>query len=238
MTVQRKLSYLLYRKGIANLPDDISIQSNCEVPDLFFIFVRSDLFIAKWNSETVKTFVSAAFGELELNPSLVPKYIDGTVNYLPFRYIEPDIKTISPYCLSAMTDIRIETDAELIRMSMFPLAPSRLSSIYAFADDSTVQKASLVHGWDINTVKRVKLNPSPLTRVWKANMEIVSLMRNIYPAFGLDSRSINEVWRAYWACEGNIQVIGPNLEVIGLRKRYESGVTWEYLIEGRVTFLD
>lgn len=219
------------------MADSLAFLANCPVPDEFLIFVKADSVVAIHNANVMRTYVSVAYGELG-NADILQKYLKGTLSYLPFRYIKPDLDVISPYCLTGVSDIRIETDAEMARIAYNPLAPSRLSAIFAFGDEATAQKASIIHGWDINTLRRTKLEPGPLTRVWKANMEIVSLMRNLYPAFSLDPATLQDVWSSNWSGQGNIRIMGPDPANLATRKAYESETTWEYLIEGRVRFLD
>ncbi|MDJ6355575.1 hypothetical protein LEH54_02725 [Salmonella enterica] len=65
-------------------------------------------------------------------------------------------------------------------------------------------------------------------------MEVVSLIRHAYSVSGFSSDE--EVWQHYWAGNGNIEFELPGRDL--QRQRYESGVIWEYLIEGTLERID
>lgn len=145
-----------------------------------------------------------------------------------------DNKALSPYFLTAINDYRIEYDAEMHRMAKHSLYPSRLSSIYAFSDMNTCHQVSMKYGWPLNSVKKFRLKENPFNRVIKVNMEHVSLARLAYKISMITNVSC--IWESYWSGIGNIMLELP--EAGGGRKRYESGVIWEYLIEGCVEHSD
>jgi hypothetical protein len=160
----------------------------------------------------------------------------GKVRYLPYELCQMDQLTISPYFLSAINDYRVEYDAEVYRFKYYPLYPSRLSAIYAFGDYETCKVVSKKYKWDINSVEKFNLIDFPLTRIVKVNMEHVSLARQAYRIAAMSEAEINSIWNSYWSNFGNIKI---ELPAVGFtRNIYDSGVIWEYLIEGTVKHIE
>ena len=197
------------------------------VPEEFYVFVNFSNPVAA-NNYKVGAYTSGACSTW-FNEASLKKYIDGTLRYLPFSPCERDSMAISPYCLSAINDYRIEYDAEVCRMQNFPLYPSRLSATYAFGDYETCEKVSQIYGWDLSTVRKFKLLEAPLNRVVKVNMEHVSLSRHAYRVSSIEN--INDIWLAYWKGVGNINIELPDGVNLSRNIR-SSGEIWEYLIEG------
>ncbi|EGQ8476278.1 hypothetical protein FLL96_19405 [Vibrio cholerae] len=203
------------------------INVNEEIPEEFYVFVNFSSPIAV-NNFRVGAYTSAACS-MWLNEETLRKYLDGSLNYLPFAPSERDPIAISPYCLTAINDYRIEYDAEMFRKQHFPLYPSRLSATYAFGDIETCYEVSRKYGWDISTVRKFKLLDTPLNRVAKVNMDHVSLARHAYKVASM--QNVDDLWHAYWTGIGNIQMElpdGPDFS----RNIRDSGVIWEYLVEG------
>jgi hypothetical protein len=48
----------------------------------------------------------------------------------------------------------------------------------------------------------------------------------------------DRIWSHYWAGEGNLQVETPDIEGFGGKRIWDSGVIWEWLIEGRLISKD
>ncbi|PCI43871.1 MAG: hypothetical protein COB41_06065, partial [Proteobacteria bacterium] len=137
---------------------------------------------------------------------------------------------LSPYLLSAINDYRIEYDAEIYREENHPLYPSRLSALYAFGSIETCRLVSEKYGWPLDAVQQFRLKDWPLTRIAKVNMEHVSLARRAYKISMM--QDIDRLWGGYWTGFDEIilELPSSNFE----RKQYNSGVIWEYLIEGVV----
>ncbi|MET3515623.1 hypothetical protein ABIC63_003407 [Pseudacidovorax sp. 1753] len=203
------------------------------VPEIFYIFVNELSPLTKHNFITVGQFTSGAF--LGLGDSeFVLKYINGTVRYLPFEPCEMDAMGITPFHMTATCDYRVEYDAEYFREKHAKLFPSRFSAIYAFGDFAICEMVSRKHGWNLNSVKRFKLLPSPFNRVVKVNMEHVSLARHAYrnSSFG----NTDGLWQGYWsgAASASVTMPGEGFKTV----THESGTIWEYLIEGAVQHID
>jgi hypothetical protein len=213
------------------------INSTENIPEEFYVFVNLSSFITKNNYENSKTFNSAAFGELSMGGDILEKYIKGTINYLPFTP-NPDrsLHSVSPFHNSITADYRTEYNVEIARQYNYPLYPSRLSATYAFGDYNSCLEVNRKYGWDLSTVKRFILRPSPLNRVAKVNMEIISLERYASRVSMLDQNTCNFIWQHYWTGQGNMQMELPTLDM--KREVYNSGVLWEYLIEGSITGID
>lgn len=210
---------------------------NCdeEIPSEFYIFVSTLNPITAHNLWVSKSFFSGAFSSLEFS-GIREKYINGTIKYLPYAPCKMDEIAISPYCITAINDYRIEYDVETCRERNYSKYPSRLSAVYAFGDYKTCEIVSRKYGWELNTVKRFKLLNHPLNRVVKVNMEHVSLARHAYKVSMINTEGIEHIWRQYWSGRGNIQMELPAEDFS--RKVYESGLIWEYLIEGRVHLIE
>ena len=203
-----------------------------ECPDEFFIFCDRYNPMTVHNLTFTKTFTSAAFTNCSFNREFLKEYLAGSVNYLPFLPAKSDCDVLSPYCLTAMNDYRIEYDAEICRKKYYPKYPSRLSSVFAFGDYEICKIVTNKYRWDLTTVKKFNLIENPLTRVIKVNMEIVTLARYAYRISHSEEDELDNLWRHYWSGGGNIQkeLPEPNFS----RKKYDSGEIFEYLIEGDV----
>jgi len=105
-----------------------------------------------------------------------------------------------------------------------------LSAIYAFGDIETCREVNKKYGWDLSEVKKFHIVDNPLTRVIKVNMEIISLAKHAYKVSSMQHK--DQLWRSYWSGCGAIEMElpEPNAE----RQILNSGVIWEYLIEGAV----
>ena len=135
-----------------------------EYPKEFFIFCDRYNPMTVHNLTFTKTFTSAAFTNCSISDEFVKKYLDGYVSYLPFLPAKRDCDVLSPYCLTAMNEYRIEYDAEVCRKKYYPKYPSRLSAVFAFGDYETCKNVADKYRWDISTVKKFKLIDTPLIR--------------------------------------------------------------------------
>ena len=209
------------------------LNSESQIPDTFYIFVNRYNPITVHNLRLTRQFTSAGISNCEIDKGFLEKYMQGTVNYLPYEPCNRKLGVVSPYCVTAISDYSVEYDAEYYRSEYYPSFPSRLSAIYAFGDYESCQLVHQKYHWDLNTVRKFKLiNTPPLTRVVKVNMEIVSLSRLAYKISSLDHETREFIWRNYWSGSGNItsELPGVNFK----REVYSSGEIYEYLIEGIV----
>ncbi|EGK4252115.1 hypothetical protein IO785_002248 [Escherichia coli] len=209
----------------------INTKETC--PSEFYIFVNDMNPITHNNVNIVGSISSAAISALAMNGNNPQKYIDGDLDYLPFLPNENMFPALSMYHVSAINDYRIEYNAEINRKAYFKTYPSRLSAVYAFGDYDTCVEVHQRHNWDLNTVRRFRLKDLPYTRVAKVNMEIVSLMRHAYKISTFESDY--EVWQHYWSGQGNLGLQIPDRDF--KPQHIESGVIWEYLIEGALELI-
>jgi hypothetical protein len=208
---------------------------NLERPEEFFIFCNCFIPMTVHNLKYVKRFDSGAFSNCSISKDFLTKYLEGTVNYLPFLPTAQD-RILSPYCLTAINEYRIEYDAEISRSKYYSKYPSRFSAVFAFGDWATCKEVHRKYGWDLSTVKKFKIIDSPLTRVIKVNMEIVSLARTAYRISYSDMNELDHLWKHYWNGGGDIQMELPDPNCS--RTIYSSGEIFEYLIEGTVVLIE
>lgn len=160
----------------------------------------------------------------------------GTVDYLPFiPNPNKDVQMVSVFYNNITSEYRTEYNCELHRRYNFQTYPSRLSAFYAFGDYDTCVAVSKKHHWNINTVKKFRLEPSPFNKVVKVNMEIVSLERYANRVSMLDQETQNIIWQSYWTGYGDFPM---ELPTIHGRQVFNSGIIWEYLVEGRLTLIE
>jgi hypothetical protein len=231
-----------------------------QTPSEFFIFVNMRNQITKSNIEKTKCISSAAFLQYiekadvsfsekylkgiisayspgQNNADFVKKYKEGTLDYLPFNYnFNCDVNFVSMFTNSVTSSYNTEYNCEVFRRLNYQLYPSRLSSCYAFGDFESCIEVNRLYNWDLNSVRKFKLIPHEDNRVAKVNMEIVSLTRTANNISVLSIETIQKIWDSYWAGKGNISLELPMLD--GNMATIESGVLWEYLVEGILTLVD
>ena len=206
-----------------------------DIPSELYIFVNEFLPITAHNLRFTKSFSSGAFSSLDF-PGISDKYVSGSLKYLPYAPCQMDAMGLSPYLISAINDYRIEYDIEVFREKFYPIFPSRLSAIYAFGDMDACREADKKYHWGLNTVKKFRLIDNPFNRVVKVNMEHVSLSRHAYKVSMLDEKTVGDFWKSYWQGDGNVALELPMADFS--RKVCQSGLLWEYLIEGRVQLVE
>ncbi|MEH2302380.1 hypothetical protein [Nostoc sp.] len=202
----------------------------------YFIFVNLANPFAKHNLQFTGQILSAGYTSVLQYSDLEVQYLEGKLNYLPF-VINEQISTgfLSFYCASAITDYRVEYDAEMRRLLSFAKLPSRLSAVYAFATEEDCREAQRLYRWNLNSVRRFTLLEDSLTKVAKVNMEIISLMRSVYPTGMWSGEDIERIWTHYWSGGGNLEIEIPTMQSPpNTHKRIHSGEVWEYLVEGRL----
>lgn len=213
------------------------INCNEEIPEEFYVFVDLQNHLTKSNYENSKTFHSAAFGELFIGNDFIEKYKTGAIDYLPFiPNPNNDLHVVSQFRNSITADYSTEYNVELSRKYNFPLYPSRLSAIYAFGDYNSCLEVNRKYRWDLSSVKRFKIKSLPHVRVAKVNMEIISLERYASRISMLDQMTCEHIWMHYWTAQGNLQMELPTID--SKREIYNSGIIWEYLIEGIIEGID
>ncbi|BAY10572.1 hypothetical protein [Calothrix sp. NIES-2098] len=99
----------------------------------YFIFINFQNPIIKHKLQKTGQILSAAYASVENDSSLAEIYLQGKINYLPF-VINEQVSTnfLSFYNNNAITNYRIEYDAEMRRFISFPQLPSRLSSLIGY----------------------------------------------------------------------------------------------------------
>lgn len=221
--------------NVMSIEGNMLLNKNEKEPDLFYIFVDQYNPTTRHNYDLTNSFSSAAYPYTSANSHFLPKYLDGTATYLPFSPSERDCLFMSPYCVTAINDYRVEYDAENCRYRNFSLYPSRLSAVFAFGDFDTCIRAAHCYRWDLSSVRKFKLIQNDLTRVIKVNMEIVSLARMAYRISSI-TQSEGDLWKAYWSGDGNVAMELPTPDF--KRKIHKSGIIWEYLIEGNLVTVE
>jgi hypothetical protein len=163
--------------------------------------------------------------------------VDEPVDYLPFvPNSDYGVGALSMYQVSVAANYMVEYNAELARRLLDPTLPSRLSAVYAFGTKADAQRGARAAGrpkWEVYAFQLVR---DELTRVARVNMNIVSLMRYAIRIASLDAQTLDHVWSQYWSGGAEIQLELRSQPMLQ-RKVHDSGVTWEYLIEGRLDLL-
>jgi hypothetical protein len=167
--------------------------------------------------------------------------MNGTMDYLPF-IPNPNMtrKPMSMFQNNVTSEYRTEYNCEIFRKHYFPLFPSRLSAIYAFGDYESCKKATQMYHcsydyWNLDNIKRFKLEKNSFNRIVKANMELVSWERTANRISSLDHNTEEQIWLAYWNGESNSSF---QLPTIHGRKNFEVDTLWEYLIEGTIKLVE
>jgi hypothetical protein len=201
-----------------------------ELPETFHVFVNESIPAVAHNISVTRRISSAAAGGWT-DPDFVEHYAKGEVDWLPF-VPNPDMTPwLSFYGASLISNYGVEYGAETVRRRSFPEAPSRLSAVYAFGDRESATQATNRYGWPPGRVREFRLVPLPLTRIARCNMEIVSLARYARAISSQDGDTETALWTAYWSGEGDIAMELPGVP-LGTREVRNSGVVWEYLIDG------
>ncbi|MEZ4780549.1 MAG: hypothetical protein R2816_02855 [Flavobacteriaceae bacterium] len=204
---------------------------------MFFWFFQA---ITESDKEFANKYLKGSISTFNPNikhiDNFTESFLNGSIDYLPFvENQDCNLGLTSLFANSITSNYRTEYNCELSRRYDFPSYPSRLSSCYAFGDYETCQRVSDKYGWDINSVRKFKLIAHTYNKVAKVNMEIISLERYANNISILDAKTQDRIWKSYWNGFGNIQI---ELPIINGRKKNDSGVIWEYLIEGILKIVD
>jgi hypothetical protein len=208
--------------------------------DIFLVFTDTSNVTCWHNLHFTKSITSSGFAAAVTDPAFRDAYIRGTANYEPFvPNTARSSGFVSLFTIHAASQYEVEYDAEYLRHHEFPTLPSRLSAVYAFGREDDCRRAHELYRWDLSTLRRFRLVRDPLTRVHRANMEIVSLMRSTYPRASWSREDRDNIWRHYWSSRGALQVEIPVIRNgAPTRQWFESGEIWEYLIEGRLELVN
>lgn len=225
------------------------------IPNTFYVFVNLRNNLTRHNFEKNNAICSSAFLQVVneydksiieehlgritmaytpfngLTENFVDKYVNGDIDYLPFT-LNPNsnINFISFFHKNITNEYSTEYSSEISRRRFFPKFPSRLSSCYAFGDYESCLEANRKYGWDLSSVREFVLVENQYNRVAKVNMEIVSLARYAEGVASLDEQTQQQIWMSYWTGFGNFKMELPTFD--GKSDVFESGIMWEYLIEG------
>jgi len=206
----------------------------------YFVFADTSDPMCWHNLHFTRCIISAGVSAASSDPAFAAAYADGTAVYVPYvPNISRSTGFISRFSISAASTYTVEYDAEYTRYKEFSLLPSRFSCVFAFATKEDCKKAHELYRWDLAQVRRFRLEDIPGTRVHRANMEIISLMRAVLPRASWTEQDRQAVWRHYWSGGGSLKVEIPAMRDGSPRREwFESGEIWEHLIEGRLTLLD
>ena len=201
-------------------------------PEHFYVFANQTLLVTRENLRATGHLISAAYAYAGMGPDQLKAYTEGTLDYLPFVQNTGSLPARSPFTSRVISAYRAEYDAEVYRRLRNPLLPSRLSAIFAFVDEASCEAAASRYGWDLNEVRRFRLRPSPVNRVHRVNMEIVTGARTLYAGpTSIGPELSKHIWDEYWAGQVGSPIEGLNNG--GQRHVYRpEPPIWEWLIEG------
>lgn len=206
----------------------------------FFVFANTNDPMCWHNLHFTRCIISSGISAASSDPVFAEAYSKGTAIYAP--YVPNGSRSsgfLSRFSINATASYTVEYDAEYTRFKEFPLLPSRFSAVFAFATEEDCAKASKLYGWDISQVRRFRLADLPGTRVHRANMEIISLMRGVLSGAAWGEEERQSIWRHYWSGGGSIKVEIPVMRNGSPQRQwFESGELWEHLIEGRLELAD
>ncbi|HYI80877.1 MAG TPA: hypothetical protein VEW67_08460 [Thermoleophilaceae bacterium] len=207
------------------------------LPSEFFIFVNPTLPMTRHNFELTKTFTSR-FAELLQTAEGQQKVDQFEVDPMPFKQNPDQYEFLSPFVVNLQKELWIEWEAERVRRDVAPQAPGRLSALYAFGDEATCREVAANYKWDLGSVRLFKINTNFKWRAVRVNMEVVSLMRSLYPRASWQTDDANMIWSHYWLGGEDLPLDIPSSQKLGERETFHSGVIWEWLIEGQVVCTD
>jgi hypothetical protein len=208
--------------------------------EIFFVFVDTSNVACWHNLRFTKSITSSGFSAAHSDLKFREAYENGTAIYAPFVPNENRSSSfVSFFTVQAASEYEVEYDAEYLRCHQFPIAPSRLSAVFAFQSKDDCRKAHDLYKWDLGNLRKFRLIRDRFTRVHRANMEIVSLMRLVYPGAIWSREDRDSIWRQYWQGGGCLRVEIPVVRGDAFtRQWFECGEIWEYLVEGRLELVD
>lgn len=199
------------------------------VPEWVYVFVNPYNSVAVLNLRNTGQYVSPVAGHLH-EPEFARAYSAGEADFLPFvPNSSLSMGSMSPFVVGAISDYRVEYDAELARRAFFKDAPSRLTGIYAFESLEMCHAADAKYRWGMEQVQRFQ--PVNVLRAVRVNMEIVSLARVAYRRAMMSAEGIEHLWRAYWSGAADCEMELPNVDGTQY-ERASAGTIWEWIIDG------
>lgn len=201
-----------------------------------FVFVNLNNPATCHNLQVTRSIYSSAYQQAIAELSFRNQYLQGDVAYLPYvPNQDRSYSGFSFYSFNAVNHYRVEYDAEVFRGTHCSTAPSRLSAVYGFEHLDDCRKAHALYGWELESIREFRIRKDSLTRVARVNMEVIALMRNVYPRAAWDQELIDHIWSHYWNGKGSLNVEIPVIEKGQIvRQSFFSGEIWEYLIEGQL----
>lgn len=195
------------------------------IPPRAYVFVSQWQFLALHNFELIGEISSSAVFAWA-DPRLATLYVTGGLEYLYDTADNPNrLPTLSPFAIEHAFD-PLERELETVRFDEFPLAPSRLSALYAFPDAASCQRAAELHGWPLDEVREVGVWGHPLVRIHRGNMNLVSLMRGFYESGHLPAdQERRDIFRAYWRGSEELPLQPTDA--------WLATPLWELLVEGK-----
>lgn len=214
-----------------------TLNTDAQVPDVFFIFVSMVNPIARNQFEHSGIFYSTSYmSAINPNLTLLNAYNDGKLEFIPSEDAENLVEQVSPFFfgIAATPNYPLEVALEQYRREHYGFYPSRLAAIYAFGDMGTCEKVVNIHQWNESEIQRFETfnlsdipnSPGiPSQRITKHNMEIISFLRGNGDA---DYPHLNDAMEMYWSGRGEVDL--PDLE--GNMQHIDA--IYEYLIDGMV----
>lgn len=238
-------SYSYNRKYVGGGMLMLTCNNREPIPEYFYVFVGPGPYL--WNQVNMHNFrlrqklISSGIENILINPELIPSFVSGNINYLPYEKIFPTMPIPSSFIMTSVSNYNLEHSLEWLRRNSFSTYPSRLSGLYAFGDFESCIEANKRYGWSLAEVLKFKLanlgSLNEIVKVGKFNMEIVSMLRSI-PIYNYSMQDQELLFSAYWEGKGNISlVVGDSIETVNnlpvIHKRnVQSETIYEYLIEG------
>ncbi len=213
-----------------------------EIPNEFYIFVRDTggiLGQINYNNYKIsKSIISGGFKNLLIHSDKIKDFINGDIDYAPFVLNKTTFSSPTSHLLDVVNRYNVEYTLECLRPKTYP---SRFSCIYAFGNYESCKKASYLHGWKLENLKKFRIVNMDETlnkciKIVKCNMDIVTTMWNNNIS-GFPEKDIEMVINAYWNGIGKICVGQMNL-ANGLYTYKDSDEIYEYLIEGILEEID
>lgn len=167
------------------------------LPDTVYVFVNFDDPVVRHNVDTIGSIISPAVALFAQDDESRDRYLRNEVDWLPFVPNPASGGFLSFFSArSATPTYRVEYEAERVRRMVAPDAQSRLSAVYAFADEAACNQVAQRHGWDRGSVREFK--PVVVLRAVRYNMEIVSFMRTVaYSNVMIDEPTSHHLWASY-----------------------------------------
>lgn len=180
-------------------------------------------------------FASAATAAWETEEGRAA-YEAGTLDHRPLIANEASVH-LSPYAAGATAPYRVELAAEAWRREHLPLAPSRLSAIFAFESHEQALAANEHYGWsdDLRDLFRFRVVEHDLNRLLRANGEVIQCARAAYRQGPPDAETEDRLWRHYFNDGRDFEL---DLPVGTGVQRCSWGYVPELLIEGVIELDD